>query len=157
MKSIVVYYSVSLQTKIVADMIAKKLKCDILRLTTKEEISPKLLSRYFKGIESMLSKKTDILNEYTFNADDYDRIILGFPNWASNCPPAMKQFIRENDFKDKDIYLFTTYIARGGDACVRNVSRNFEASHVKKMAKFSLPSKRTEKYIDNILNHFLDE
>ncbi|WP_244834039.1 flavodoxin [Clostridium sp. BJN0001] len=157
MKSIVVYYSVSGQTKLVSEMISKKLECDILEITTKKEIPSDPLFRYLKGIKSILFKKENILNEYNFNSNTYDRIILGFPNWASNCPPAMKEFIKENDFNDKDIYLFTTYVARGGDSCVRNVSKNFNHSQVKKMAKFSIPSKKSEKYINNILDKFLEE
>ncbi len=156
MKTIIVYYSVSGQTEFVAKQIAKRLGCDLLKIETETKIEPDIISRYIHGTKSMLTKEPPKLKTYQFNKDDYDNIILGFPNWASNCPPAMKVFIAENKFDEKNIYLLTTYVARGGAKCLENVAKKFDLSDVKAVAKFSLPMNKKEKEIDTLITKFCD-
>ena len=43
MKSLIIYYSVSGQTKYVADIIKEQLNCDEFEIETKEEIKPDIL------------------------------------------------------------------------------------------------------------------
>ena len=135
-----------------ADIIKEQLNCDEFEIETKEEIKPDILSRYYKGTKAMFSSSLPELKPYNLNLNEYDRIILGFPNWASNFPPAVKAFIEQNDFSNKDVYLFTTYVARGGSKCLENVAKYFEnSSSVKALGKFSLPkSKNKEKLIKEI-------
>lgn len=156
MKSIVVYYSVSGQTEKVAKLIAKKEKSDILKIETVEEIKPDIFSRYYKGMKSMISSNNMKLKPYFINVEDYDRVILGFPNWGSDCPSAVKSFIDENNFENKDIYLFTTYLARGANSCLNNVSKYFINSRVCAVEKFSLPSKKSEEELIIKIDKFIE-
>lgn len=154
MKTIVIYYSVSGQTELVANRIAQKLGSDILEIETEVEIASDIVSRYFHGSKSMLAKKLPKLKAYTFNPNDYDNIIIGFPNWASNCPPAMKAFIADNRIIGKNLYLFTTYVARGGTKCLDNVAEMLSENSLKNTEKFSLPSKKNETELDAVIERF---
>lgn len=157
MKSLVIFYSVSGQTKYVADLIKDDLNCDEFEIETEEKIEPALISRYYKGTKSMFSKNLPKLKPYNIDIKDYDNIIIGFPNWASMFPPAVKAFIKENDFKDKNIYLFTTYVARGGNKCLENAAKYFEGSSVKNIGKFSLPKSKDKNELNSKIKNILQE
>ena len=155
MRTIVIYYSVTGQTRFVAKKIASMLGCDIFEIQTKEKIEPDLISRYYKGMKSMLSKNETKLKDYKLNLNDYDKIIVGFPNWGSMFPPAVKAFISQNDFSGKDICLFTTYVARGAAQCLKNAVAFFTESNVSIIGKFSLPKNKTDEEINKILREGL--
>ena len=157
MKTIVIYYSVTGQTRLVAEKITKMLDCDIFEIQTKEEIKPDLFSRYYKGIKAMLSKETTKLKNDKLDLNDYDKIIVGFPNWGSMFPPAVKAFILQSDFSKKDVYLFTTYAARGAVQCLKNAAEFFTESNVSILGKFSFPKSKTNEEISRMLKEALSE
>ncbi|HNX63615.1 MAG TPA: flavodoxin [Oscillospiraceae bacterium] len=157
MKTIVIYYSVTGQTRFVAEKITKMLGCDIFEIQTEEEIKPDLISRYSKGIKSMFSKDETKLKGYKLNLNDYDKIIVGFPNWGSMFPPAVKAFILQSDFSKKDVYLFTTYAARGAVQCLKNAAEFFTESNVSILGKFSFPKSKTKEEISRMLKEALSE
>lgn len=157
MKNLIVYYSVSGQTRYVADIIKEQLKCDVFEIKTKEEIKPGVFSRYYKGTKAMFSSVLPELKPYDINIDDYDRIIFGFPNWGSNFPPAVKAFIEQNDFSGKKIYLYTTYVARGGSKCLENAAKYFRSSSVEEIGKFSLPKSKDKEKLSEEIKGILDK
>lgn len=158
MKSIVVFYSVSGQTEYVGRLMAKELGCECLKIEGEKEIRPDVVSRYVQGSKAMISGNATILKNYDFNAEDYDNVIIGFPNWASNCPPVMKRFLEENDLAGDKVFLYTTYVARGGKKCVQNTARRVNNGIILGDQKFSLPkSKNQEKFkveIDELLKEW---
>ena len=157
MKTIVIYYSVTGQTRFVAEKITAMLDCDIFEIQTEEKIKPDLISRYYKGIKSMLLKEITKLKIDKLELNDYDKVIVGFPNWGSMFPPAVKAFILQNDFSKKDVYLFTTYAARGAAQCLKNAAAFFTESNVSILGKFSLPKSKTNEEINRMLNEALSE
>lgn len=153
MKTIVIFYSISGQTEFVANKLAEKLECETLKIQTLEIIKLNVISMYYGGTKAMMSNELPKLRPYAFNQDDYDNIIIGFPNWASNCPPAMKTFIAENKFVGKNIYLFTTYGARGGNACLENVAKNFGESQIKNTVKIFFQKENQRKSLKKQFRH----
>ena len=57
------------------------------------------------------------LEEYEFDADKYDEIIIGTPVWASTFTPPIRTFIKENKEKlnGKKFSLFICYSGGGAD------------------------------------------
>lgn len=43
-----------------------------------------------------MKNETPKLKPYSFNADSFERVILGTPVWASNIAPPLRSFIEEN-------------------------------------------------------------
>ena len=156
-KTLVVFYSVSGQTRLVAETITAMLHGDQFEIQTEQPIKSDLFSRYYGGGKAMLSKIPPKLKPASLSIADYDQILVGFPNWASHCPPAVKEFIRQNDFSGKQVYLFTTYVARGGAQCLRNTASLFPNSHVQIMDAFSLPKSKKKPvlaiHIQETLHH----
>ena len=110
---------------------------------------------YYGGTKAMMSKELLKLRLYEFNQDNYDNIIIGFPTWASNCPPAMKAFIAENKFVRKNIYLFTTYGAKGGTACLENIARNFRESQIKNTVKISFSKRKSKEKLEEAISSLI--
>ena len=54
------------------------------------------------GTHPALSEKLD-------NIEEYDTIILGYPNWWYSCPMAIYSFLDEHDFSGKQVYLFCSH------------------------------------------------
>lgn len=144
MKNIVIFYSVSGQTEYVGRKIAEELSCEYLKIDTEKEIKSNIVSRYVQGGKAMMTSGKTKLKSYEFNSKDYDNIIIGFPNWASNCPPAMTKFLEENSFAGKNVFLYTTYMARGGSKCLENTSKKIQNGIVSGNQKFTLPKGKNE-------------
>ena len=93
MKTAIVYYSMSGNTKFVADKIAEKIGADVIRLEPVEAYPDKGIRKFFWGGKSAVMEEKPELVEYEFDAGQYDMIIFGTPVWASNFVPPLRTFI----------------------------------------------------------------
>ena len=59
--------------------------------------------------------ETPRLMPYDFNADAYDRVIIGFPVWAGNVTPPIRTFVKDNDLKGKRIAAFACQSGAGAE------------------------------------------
>lgn len=112
MKSIVVYYSRSGNTKRVAEMMARELKADLQELVDKRGRGG-LLGFLKAGRDAMKERNTE-LGPLSQSPEDYDLILVGTPVWASNPAPAVRTFLQSHDLSGKKVALFCTMSARGG-------------------------------------------
>ncbi len=105
MKTLVVYYTRTGYTKIVAESVAKGLDCDI------EEIVDNKKRNGFIGSAgaylSPVNKKTTI-EEIKADLRKYDTVIVGTPIWWYTISPAAREFITKNKSKIDDMALFYT-------------------------------------------------
>lgn len=109
MKTLVVYYSYEGTTKRMADTISLKYGFDVERLEVKNEKIRKGLSKYIWGGKDVIQKKEPELLSMRQNVEDYDRIIIGTPVWASSFAPAIRTFINQNPIYDKEVAFFCTH------------------------------------------------
>ncbi|MCM1194119.1 MAG: flavodoxin [Lachnospiraceae bacterium] len=56
------------------------------------------------------------------NADSYDVIFLGFPNWNADLPMPLYTFLEEYDFSGKRIIPFTTHGGSGFSRTIQTIS-----------------------------------
>lgn len=100
MKTVIVYYSLSNNTKAAAELLSEKLNADLVEL--KEEKTGNVFQAIFR-------KKTTLLGSPWEAAKDADRLYLMFPIWASKSVPAMNAFVRDPkaDFQKKEVYIIT--------------------------------------------------
>ena len=105
MKTLVVYYSRTGNTKFVAEKIAEHLGADVCEVVDKKSRKGKF--GFLKGgYESIRKKLTEI--EVSNKVDDYGFVIIGSPVWANGITPAIRTFIHQNDFSNKQIACFVT-------------------------------------------------
>lgn len=115
MKSIVVYYSLEGNTSYAAGRIAMATGADILRLHPVKEYPSSGIRKFLWGGKSAVMSEMPALKPYYFDADKYDRVILGFPVWAANMAPPIRTFLEENDLSSKYIAAFACQSGSGAD------------------------------------------
>ncbi|MBQ6152324.1 MAG: flavodoxin family protein [Ruminococcus sp.] len=120
MKTAIVYYSMSGNTKMIADMIAVELSADIIEIVPKKAYPDKGMKKFLWGGKAAVMGDKPALEPYSFNADNYDMILFGSPVWASNVTPPIRSFIDENrdGLKSKQFGVFLCFSGGGADKAV---------------------------------------
>jgi len=91
MKTLILYYSYSGKTKAIAEELAKNESADIEEV--KDVKRPVKLKAYTAGILASIRGKAWKIQPLSLNMNDYDRLILLSPVWASNPPPAVNALL----------------------------------------------------------------
>lgn len=115
MKTIVVYYSLEGNTAYAAEKTALALGADTLRIEPVKTYPSSGFRKFFWGGKSAVMAETPTLQPYAFDAASYDRIIFGFPVWASNVTPPIRTFIKENNLSGKRIAAFACQSGAGAE------------------------------------------
>ena len=114
MKTAIVYYSMHGNVRYVSEKVAKELGADLIELIPVKAYPDKGAMQFIWGGSAVTFKKKPELEPYTFNASDYDLIIIGTPVWASNFTPPLRTFFENNDLTGKKIAVIAT--SAGGDS-----------------------------------------
>ena len=115
MNTAIIYYSMSGNCEMVAGKMAALLGADVIRIEPEKAYPDKGARKFIWGGKSAVMGETPKLKPYSFDASGYDRIIFGFPVWASNVTPPIRTFIKENltDIKDKKFAAFACQSGNG--------------------------------------------
>ncbi len=115
MKTAVVYYSMGGNTKYAAQRIAEGLGADRIALERVRKYPDRGLRKFFWGGKSAVMGETPELEPCGFEADRYDRGILGFPVWAGNIAPPLRTFVleRAGELKEKRVAAFACQSGSG--------------------------------------------
>ena len=114
MKTAIVYYSMHGNVRYVAEKVAKELGADLIELKPVKAYPDKGAMQFIWGGSAVTFKKKPDLEPYSFNASDYDLVIIGTPVWASNFTPPLRTFFENNDLTGKKIAVIAT--SAGGDS-----------------------------------------
>ena len=111
MKTLVVYYSLTGKTQIVAQTLAAELNADLRRV---EDVEKPSVSWWFyirAGFAAKRGKETEIKPINT-GFQGYDRVIIASPVWGGSPSTPINAFIARADFTGKDVVVCMTM---GGD------------------------------------------
>ena len=95
MKTIIVYYSMSGNTAWAAEQLAERLGADTLRLEPVKAYPDSGFKKFFWGGMHAVMAEKPLLEPYQFDRTAYERVILGFPVWASTFAPPLRSFVSE--------------------------------------------------------------
>lgn len=107
-KTLIIYFSLSGNTKKAAEQIKKDTGADIIRLQPKKAY-PKGYDNYVPVAQRQLKQnihptiKTEIPN-----LSDYETVLIGFPTWWQQPPMIIHSLFEKFDFAGKTIVPFTT-------------------------------------------------
>ena len=109
MKTLLVYYSYTGNTKIIVDIIKEKVDCDVVELKPKtpflEEDYQAIVDKY-QSNES--SKECVEIEDINVDLSNYDKVIIGTPVWWYTITPVLREFLKNNDLSQKQVYAFAT-------------------------------------------------
>lgn len=100
-------------TGLVAAMIADATGADTFSIRTIEPYPDTYDETVDQGREERDDAARPALASHLENADDYDIIFLGYPNWWGDMPMAMYTFLEETDLSGKTIIPFVTSAGSG--------------------------------------------
>jgi len=126
MKILVVFYSLTGNTKEIANAIADAVGAEQLEIKTKRRID-KGFMRYFWGGRQVMLKETPGLLPFEKDVESYDLIFLGTPVWAGNFTPAARSFVEQAKLQKKKIALFATHgggLAKTFDRLKKEIDAN---------------------------------
>lgn len=106
-KTLIVYFSYTNHTKMIAENIQKKLNCDILEIKPIKQYSDDYQTVVDEEQNNDGNKRPEI-EEIDLDLNKYSKIILGTPVWWYSIAPVIRTFLLENDLSGKEIKPFAT-------------------------------------------------
>lgn len=120
-KTLVLYYSLTNNTKQVAEEMAALVGADIERI---EAVEPYDTSFQATIDRCMKERELEILPQIRpLNADlsQYDVIFIGYPVWFGTYAPPVITFLQNNDLSGKKVVPFCTFGSGGLESSVRDL------------------------------------
>ena len=117
MKDLIVYYSLEGNTEFIAGKISSVNGADLLRLIPKKAYPNKGVKKFLWGGKSALMAEKPELEEFSVDLSAYDRIIFGFPVWASTFAPPLRTFIDnyKEELNGKEFAAFACQAGSGAE------------------------------------------
>ena len=131
MKELIVYYSMSGNTEDTAKKIASLRGADLLRIDPVKAYPDKGFRKFFWGGKSAVMAEKPELKSYSFKAEDYDRIIIGTPVWASTFAPPIRTFLSENKevLRTKRLAAFACQSGNGAEKAFSRMAELLGTDH----------------------------
>ena len=108
MSKLVVYFSYTGNTRMIANKIKEKINCDILEIKTVIPYSSDYDTVVNDEQNGEASNHLPEIQEINVDLNKYDEIILGTPVWWYRSAPAIRTFLTKNNLKGKTIKPFAT-------------------------------------------------
>ena len=139
MKALVVYYSLTGKTKLVAQAIAEALDAMLLEVKETKPRKPGLLTYATGGYEAMRNRGSEI-DSIDVDVTQYETIFIGSPVWASRPAPAINSFVYRTNFEGRSIVPFFTMGGRNSGKALANVTAKIERSQGRVAGSFTITS-----------------
>jgi len=139
MKSIIVYYSFTGNTKEVSAILSEYLK-EKGQVETIELKDLNENGRFFSQAAKAFRHKRAEIESVNFELKDYDLICLGTPVWAFGPTPAINTYLDKCfGIENKEIILFTTYGSGiGNERCLNYMQGLLAKKGAKSFRRFSI-------------------
>jgi len=139
MKPLVVYYSLTGKTRLVAQAIAEALNATLVEIT---ETKPRRLGPlvYLIGGFAAMTNRGSKINPIDLDLNQHEPIFIGSPNWGSRPAPAINSFIYQTNFEGRSIIPFFTMGGTNPERILANITAKIEKSQGKVAGSFAIAS-----------------
>ena len=139
MATLIIYYSQSGKTELVAHTLAKNLRANVLRIQDLKNRNG-FKNKFIASISAFRESKTDI-TPARVDLTDYDTIIFGTPTWAGNPTPAILTIIDRRNLTGKDVILFATMDGSRGDTNIERLEEKVKMRGARVIESFTIATK----------------
>ena len=108
-KILIAYFSWSGNTRDIANNINSRIDADIIELTPVKPYSDDYNTVLMEAQEDQHRQARPELNEHIDNMEQYDTILLGYPNWWASIPMPIATFLESYDLSGKTIIPFCSH------------------------------------------------
>ncbi len=159
MKSLVVYYSLEGNTEYVAKKIKEGTNAELLKLVPRKAYHDKGFAKFFWGGKSAVMAEKPELEAYDVNLAEYDRVIFGFPVWASNFTPPLRTFIEDNKdaLRGKSLAAFACQSGAGAQKAFSKLAKALDIPDITTKRVFIDPKAKKTEDTDSQIEAFCDE
>lgn len=119
-KSLIIYYSLSGNTKTVVNILQELVGAQSMEIKTVHAYPDDFHAVVEQAREERRTNFLPSIQTLSHNPQDYDIIYLGFPIWGNTIPQPMATFLSQNNLAEKTIIPFCTHDGYG-------VGRAFDA------------------------------
>jgi len=140
MKPLVVYYSLTGKTRLVAQVIAEALNAVLVEIEERRPIPIPFV--YLGGGFAATIDRGREINPIDVDVKQYDRIFIGSPIWNSRPAPAINSFIYQANFEGRSIIPFFTMRGDSSEKALANITAKIEKSQGKVVGSFAITSYR---------------
>lgn len=158
-RDLIVFYSLEGNTEYVAQKLKEKLDAHSRLLVPKKAYSTKGFSKFFWGGKSALMAEKPDLEDYNVDFSRFDRIIFGFPVWASTFTPPIRTFIDENreGLKGKRFAAFACQTGNGAEKALAKLEEFLGETAFEQTAIFFDPKTKQSEETDRQIEKFAEE
>ena len=111
---LVLYYSLTNNTEIMAKAIASRYEADLIEIAVKE-YSNDFMGRNRASMDAWTEKRNSTIDPGTIDLNHYRFIFLGSPIWWFRPAVPLWTFVEKNNFQSQNIILFNTFNSRFKD------------------------------------------
>ena len=119
-------------TEIVCDIMKELIPSDTFKIEMKNPYSPVYMTRIDQAKKDLREKNRPELVRFPESIDDYDTVVLAYPNYWGTMPMAVVTFLERFDFSGKTILPLCTNEGSGMGGSERDVRRYAPGAEVKK-------------------------
>jgi flavodoxin len=138
MKSLVVYYSLTGKTRLVAQAIAEIMGATLLEIEERRPIPMPFV--YLSGGFRAFTNRGSKICPIEVDIKQYDRVFVGAPIWASRPSPAVNSFIYQTNFEGRSIVVFFTMGGDNAERALANITAKIKKSQGKVVGSFAITS-----------------
>ena len=139
MNTVILYYSETKKTEVVAKTLANELNADSVLIKDLKERKG-FFNRFNSSVDAFREKKTEIYPD-KIDLTNYSLIYIGTPTWANNPTPALITLIDKLDLKGKDVVLFTTLSNAGGENTLKRMQEKVKLRGGRVIESFEVATK----------------
>lgn len=122
-KMLVVYFSWSGNTENAAEIIGDKTGARVVELELEDPYSDDYNEVLDEAQEDLNNNRRPALRTKIDNMDDYDVVLIGYPNWWATIPMPIATFLESYDFSGKVIIPFCSHGGGGFGQSITDISK----------------------------------
>ena len=153
-KVLVVYYSLSGRTRDIAERIQAKTNADIYEIKTKEPL-PSGMSLHLGVKKQLKSEEYPEIDGNLPDFENYDFIFVGSPVWWYTAATPVLAFLKQADFKGKQVIPFSTQGSNAG-TFMQDFKTKAKNAVVLEGRGFNNISKKYDDAVDNKISQWLN-
>ena len=119
-------------TEIVAGIIKELIPADTFKIEMKNPYSPVYMTCIEEAKKDLRAKARPELVSMPASIDEYDTVILAYPNYWGTMPMAVYTFLEQFDFSGKNIMPLCTNEGSGMGSSEREIKKTCPGAEVKK-------------------------
>jgi flavodoxin len=139
MKSLVVYYSLTGKTRLVAQAIAEALNATLVEIKETKPRKPGPFVYLIGGAAAFMNRGSKI-NPIDIDLKQHERIFIGSPMWAYRPAPAINSFIYQTNFEGRNVIPFFTMGGDNSEKALANITAKIKRRQGKIIGSFAITS-----------------